>query len=363
LNPYHGGELFLHQLTAVYKRIIKPLFFLLPPETAHHFTVSLLDFILKIPGGEWTMRKIFCIQSPSLKKNISGIQFPNEVGLAAGFDKDGKHLRAMSALGFGFIEVGTVTPLPQPGNPMPRLFRLPKDEALINRMGFNNQGADVVAGRLKNFRASPHHSLIIGGNIGKNKTTANEEAIHDYEICFEKLFDHVDFFVVNVSSPNTPGLRELQEKEPLKKLSLRLQELNRAHEFQKPIFLKIAPDLSNDQLDDIVEIVLETNFAGVVATNTTVLRNNLRASKEELEKSGAGGLSGKPIAERSTEIIRYLKSKSQNKFSIIGAGGIHSAKDALEKINAGADLIEIYTGMIYEGPGLVRGILKSLVKQ
>jgi dihydroorotate dehydrogenase len=347
----------------VYKQIIKPLFFLLPAETAHHFTVSLLDLILKIPGGEWVLRKIFCIENPSLGKNIFGIQFPNVVGLAAGFDKNGKHLRAMSALGFGFIEVGTVTPLPQPGNPKPRLFRLPQDEALINRMGFNNQGADVVAERLKNFRASKHHRLVIGGNIGKNKTTANEDAVRDYEICFEKLFDHVDYFVVNVSSPNTPGLRELQEKEPLKKLSLRLQELNHHQENPKPILLKIAPDLSNDQLDDIVEIVLETNLAGVIATNTTVARSDLKTPKAEAEKSGAGGLSGKPIAERSTEIIRYLKSKSQNRFSIIGVGGIHSAKDALEKINAGADLIEIYTGMIYEGPGLMKDMLRSLVKK
>jgi len=346
----------------VYKRIIKPLFFLLPAETAHHFTVTLLDLVLKIPGGEWLLRKIFCVTNPSLQKDIFGINFPNVIGLAAGFDKDGKHLRAMSAIGFGFIEVGTVTPLPQPGNAKPRLFRLPKDEALINRMGFNNQGVDVVASRLKHFRSSHHHPVIIGGNIGKNKSTPNEKALRDYEICFEKLFDCVDFFVVNVSSPNTPGLRDLQGKGPLKNILLRLQELNHQHENAKPILLKIAPDLSNDQLNDIVEIVLETNLSGVIATNTTLSRNDLKTSSNEIEKAGAGGLSGKSIARRSTEIIRYLKSKSQNKFVIIGVGGIHSPQDAQEKISAGADLIEIYTGMIYEGPSLMKRILKSLLK-
>lgn len=344
----------------MYKHFFKHFFFLFSPETAHHITVSVLDFILKSPGGEWLLRKIFCLQNPALEKTVFGIKFPNAVGLAAGFDKDARHLRAMSCLGFGFIEVGTVTPLPQPGNIKPRLFRLPEDEALINRMGFNNQGVDVVAARVKHFRANHHYPLIIGGNIGKNKSTSNEEAIRDYEICFEELFEYVDFFVVNVSSPNTPGLRELQEKEPLKKILARLQELNHAHGSQKPILLKISPDLTKEQLDDIVEIVIETKLAGVIATNTTISRDDLKTPPGAVKDAGEGGISGKPLAKRSTEIIRYLKSKSQNKFAIIGSGGIHSGKDAVEKINAGADLVEIYTGMIYEGPSLVKGILKSL---
>ncbi len=347
----------------MYKRIIKPILFEFTPEAAHHFTLSFLEIILVIPGGEWLLRRIFCTPGKNSVKEIAGIKFPNPVGLAAGFDKDGKHLRAMSALGFGFIEVGTVTPLPQPGNAMPRLFRLPDDDALINRMGFNNQGVDVAASRIRHFRSAHHHPVIIGGNIGRNKSTANEDAIHDYEICFKKLVDCVDFFVVNVSSPNTPGLRELQEKEPLKKILNRLQELNHESESDrrqgKPIFLKIAPDLTAAQLDDIIEIVLETKLAGVVATNTTLSRDELKTTPAETEAIGAGGLSGKPLAHQSTRIIRYLKSKSQNKFSIIGAGGIHSAKDALEKISAGADLIEIYTGMIYEGPALIKKILEN----
>jgi len=306
------------------------------------------------------LRKIFCLNNSSLEKEVFGIRFPNPVGLAAGFDKDARHLDALSTLGFGFIEVGTVTPMPQPGNEKPRSFRLPKDEALINRMGFNNQGVDVVAHRLAHWRKVNSHPLIVGGNIGKNKSTPNEKAADDYVICFQKLFDVVDYFVVNVSSPNTPGLRELQEKEPLKELLHRLQSLNLPHENPKPILLKIAPDLTNSQLDDIIEIILETKLAGVVATNTSISRNNLKTSQQEIDRIGAGGLSGKPIAQRSTEIIRYLKSKSQNQFAIIGSGGIHSPNDAKEKLEAGADLIQVYTGMIYEGPGLMKRILKSM---
>jgi dihydroorotate dehydrogenase len=282
------------------------------------------------------------------------------VGLAAGFDKDGRHLHALSVLGFGFIEVGTVTPMPQPGNEKPRSFRLPKDDALINRMGFNNQGVDVLAARLKSFRNSNHDKIVMGGNIGKNKSTPNEKAADDYVICFQKLFDVVDYFVVNVSSPNTPGLRALQEKEPLKELLHRLQSLNLPHENPKPILLKISPDLANSQLDEIIEIVLETKIAGIVATNTTISRSNLKTSQQEVDQMGNGGLSGKPLTSRSTEVIRYLKSKSQNQFVIIGVGGIHSSKDAKEKLEAGADLIQVYTGMIYEGPGLTKTILKSL---
>lgn len=311
---------------------------------------------------EWLLRRMLTLKNPSLKKEVAGMHFPNPVGLAAGFDKDARHLHALSVLGFGFIEVGTVTPLPQPGNPKPRSFRLPKDEALINRMGFNNQGVDVAAARIMHYRNSSKYPVIIGGNIGKNKITPNEKAVDDYVICFQKLFDVVDYFVVNVSSPNTPGLRELQEKGPLKELLQRLQTLNLPHENPKPIFLKIAPDLTNEQLNDIAEIILETKIAGVIATNTTISRGGLKTSSSQVEKIGAGGLSGKPIAQRSTEIIRHLKAKSQNRFAIMGVGGIHSAADAKEKLTAGADLIQIYTGMIYEGPGLPKQINRSLMK-
>lgn len=342
----------------MYKLFLKPLFFILSPENAHQFVVSFLESILKIPGAEWVLKKLYCVEHPSLAKNIGGLHFINPVGLAAGFDKDARHIRAMSALGFGSIEVGTVTPLPQPGNERPRSFRLPKDEALINRMGFNNQGVDVMVTRLKTI---DRKKIIIGGNIGKNKTTPIENTISDYEICFQKLFDYVDYFVINVSSPNTPGLRSLQEKEPLTALLTRLQELNHLHEEQKAVFLKIAPDLTFSQLDEIIEIVIQTKLSGVVATNTTTSRNELLSSVAVVEQCGAGGLSGKPLTNRSTEIIRYIKSKSQNRFSIIGVGGIHSYQDAQEKINAGASIVQIYTGLIYEGPSLIKSINKQLL--
>lgn len=287
------------------------------------------------------------------------MHFPNPVGLAAGFDKDAKHIRAMRALGFGSIEVGTVTPLPQPGNERPRSFRLPADKALVNRMGFNNEGVDVMAARLK---VIDRKHIIIGGNIGKNKSTPNEKAIQDYATCFEKLFDYVDYFVINVSSPNTPGLRSLQEKEPLLALLTHLQSLNHQHEKPKPVFLKIAPDLSNTQLDEIVEIVTKTQLAGIVATNTTTSRERLKSSPAIVEKCGSGGLSGRPLASRSTEVIRYLKAKSQQQFCIIGVGGIDSAEEAIAKLDAGADIIQIYTGLIYEGPSLIRQINRQLIK-
>lgn len=306
------------------------------------------------------IRSLWCIENPVLKKNVLGLHFTNPVGLAAGFDKDAKHIRAMSALGFGSIEVGTVTPLPQPGNDRPRSFRLPKDEALINRMGFNNQGVDVMVARLKHI---DRKKVVIGGNIGKNKSTPNEKAISDYEICFEKLFDYVDYFVVNVSSPNTPGLRSLQEKEPLTKLLSRLQELNHQHEQPKPVLLKIAPDLTFTQLDEIIEIILQTRLAGVIATNTTISRKGLLSSPKLIEECGAGGLSGKPLTHRSTEIIQYLSGRSMGQFSIIGVGGIHSEKDALEKIEAGAAIVQIYTGLIYEGPALIKRINRQIIRE
>jgi dihydroorotate dehydrogenase len=346
----------------VYSLLLKPLFFLLPPERAHHFTLSLLEFVIGLPGGTWLMKKLFSPGSSfSSEKTVAGIRFKNIVGLAAGFDKDAKHLEVLSLLGFGFIEIGTVTPLPQPGNDLPRLFRLPKDEALINRMGFNNLGVDLAAARISRYRQSGGQ-LVIGGNIGRNKSTPNEKAADDYVTCFQKLFDQVDYFVVNVSSPNTPGLRELQEKEPLKNLLLRLQALNLPHENPKPIFLKIAPDLSAEQVNDIAEIILETKLAGVIATNTSISRSSLTTSSAVIDKIGAGGLSGKPIAQQSNEIIRRLKEKSGNRFAIIGAGGIHTADEARKKLDAGADLLQVYTGMIYEGPSIVKNILAGLRK-
>lgn len=344
----------------MYKQILKPLFFLLSPETAHHFVIWLLELILKIPGGEWLIQSTWSTKHSKLEKEVFGLHFLNPVGLAAGFDKDAKHIRAMTALGFGSIEVGTVTPLPQPGNERPRSFRLPKDRALINRMGFNNEGVDVMAARLKSI---DRKKIIIGGNIGKNKSTPNEKAIKDYATCFEKLFDYVDYFVINVSSPNTPGLRSLQEKEPLLALLTELQSLNNQRQTPKPLLLKIAPDLTNSQLDEIIEIVTITKLAGIVATNTTISRDGLRSAAAVVDKCGIGGLSGQPLANRSTEIIRYLKSKSQDKFSIIGVGGIDSVKEASAKLEAGADLIQLYTGLIYEGPSLIKKINRQLVKE
>ena len=287
-----------------------------------------------------------------------GLKFKNPVGLAAGFDKNAEFVEELGNLGFGFVEIGTVTPLPQSGNDKPRMFRLPPDAALINRMGFNNQGVEVAAHRLSKAKRD---GLIIGGNIGKNKLTPNEDAVSDYIKCFDALFDVVDYFVVNVSSPNTPGLRELQEKEPLKNILNALQKRNSKNGISKPILLKIAPDLSNDQLDDIVEIVAETKIAGVIATNTTIERSNLRTGGRVVSETG--GLSGKPLTKRSTEVIRYLSEKSNKAFPIIGVGGIHSPEDAIEKLNAGASLIQLYTGFIYEGPALIKRINKALLKK
>lgn len=339
---------------ALYKFLLKPLFFLLPPERAHYATLALFRFALAIPLIGWLMRRLYTFEHPKLKRTVFGLAFKNPVGLAAGFDKDGKAFRTMAALGFGFVEVGTVTPEPQVGNAKPRLFRLPKDEALINRMGFNNAGAEAMVQRLQGKRPP---GLIIGGNIGKNKTTPNEQAVKDYEICFEKLFPHVDYFVVNVSSPNTPGLRELQDKEPLTRLLNHLQKLNRAKDKSKPILLKIAPDLTDAQLDDIVEIVQQTGIDGVIATNTTISREGLQ---QNTEKIGAGGLSGQPLRQRSTAIIRYLKNRSDGQMTIIGVGGIASPADAIEKLEAGASLVQIYTGLVYEGPALVKRINREL---
>jgi dihydroorotate dehydrogenase len=302
---------------------------------------------------------MFCIKDSRLEREVFGIQFPNPVGLAAGFDKDARLIDELSCFGFGFIEIGTLTPKAQSGNPKPRLFRLTEDSAIINRMGFNNEGVEEAIPRLKKRKSN----TIIGGNIGKNKLTTNENATEDYINSFNSLFPYVDYFVVNVSSPNTPGLRDLQEKEPLTQLLNSLQEINNKKEKKKAILLKIAPDLTNNQLDDIIQIVLDTKIDGVIATNTTLDRSNLKTDKTKVDSIGNGGLSGKPVNKRSTEVIKYLSEKSNKAFPIIGVGGIHSAEDALEKLDAGATLIQIYTGFIYEGPSLVKRINKAILKR
>lgn len=315
-------------------RLIKPLFFQFDPEKVHYFVVKRLKwFHENFPLGKTILRSSFDIHIKGLEREVFGIKFRNPVGLAAGFDKNGEYIEALSDLGFGFIEVGTVTPLPQPGNDLPRMFRLPEDSALINRMGFNNKGVDTLAERLRVLKLKDK-TIVVGGNIGKNKNTPNEEAVNDYVKCFDRLFDVVDYFVVNVSSPNTPGLRALQEKEPLTLLLKTLQERNSKNGISRPILLKIAPDLTNEQLDDIVDIVKETKIAGVIATNTTIDREGLY-SPAELAKE-TGGLSGKPLTLRSTEVIRYLSQKSNKAFPIIGVGGIHSPQDAKDKLEAGA---------------------------
>jgi dihydroorotate dehydrogenase len=340
-------------------RLIKPLFFKFDPEKVHYFVVQRLKWFHEhFPLGKTIIRSSFDIHIKGLEREVFGIKFRNPVGLAAGFDKNGEYIEALSDLGFGFIEVGTVTPLPQPGNDQPRMFRLAEDEAIINRMGFNNKGVDTLAERLRVLKLKDK-SIVIGGNIGKNKNTPNEDAVSDYVKCFDRLFDVVDYFVVNVSSPNTPGLRALQEKEPLTLLLKTLQERNHKDGISRPILLKIAPDLTNEQLDDIVEIVMESGIAGVIATNTTIDRTGLTTAAEIANE--AGGLSGKPLTVRSTEVIRYLSQKSNKAFPIIGVGGVHSPQDAKDKLEAGASLVQLYTGFIYEGPGIVKRICKALV--
>jgi dihydroorotate dehydrogenase len=342
----------------MYKSLIRPLFFTVDPEKIHHITFKMVKVLNAIPGVSPILKSIYTVKDDRLKRNVFGLEFQNPVGLAAGFDKDGKLYDELGNYGFGFVEVGTVTPKPQAGNPTPRLFRLPQDKGLINRMGFNNNGVEGLVSRLKGRKKG---QLIIGGNIGKNKVTPNEEALNDYKICFEALFDHVDYFVVNVSSPNTPNLRDLQEKEPLKKLLLSLQEDNDKKTNPKPILLKIAPDLTDGQLDDIIEIVNESGIAGLIATNTTISRANLKEDDKKVEAIGAGGLSGAPVRGRSTEVIRYLTKKSNGSIPIVAVGGIFTAQDAKEKLDAGASLIQVYTGFIYEGPGMVKRINKGLL--
>ena len=340
--------------------LLRRTLFLFDAEKVHYFTTFLLKFLLKFSFTRIIFKKLFVLEDPKLERTVFGLKFKNPVGMAAGFDKNAEMFNDLAYCGFGFIEVGTLTPLGQSGNPKPRLFRIKKDKGILNRLGFNNKG---VASAIPRLKVRKHPNLIIGGNIGKNKITPNEDATNDYVLAFEQLFPHVDYFVVNVSSPNTANLRDLQEKEPLTALLSELKNRNSLKDKPKPILLKIAPDLTNSQLDDIIEIVRFTKIDGVIATNTTIGRDDLKTDSKLLMQYGAGGISGKPLAKRSTEVIRYLHDNSKGEFPIIGVGGIHSADDALEKLAAGASLIQLYTGFIYEGPGIVRKINEAILKQ
>jgi dihydroorotate dehydrogenase len=341
--------------------LLRRLLFTLDAEKAHYVAMNALSYT---PGAKAIAKSMFSFDDSSLRKDVFGLSFKNPVGLGAGFDKNGVYLEALSTLGFGFVEVGTVTPLEQPGNEKPRLFRLPKDKALINRMGFNNEGADALKKRLevwKNHRSSANHQMIVGCNIGKNKITANEDAWKDYNICFTKLHDSADYFVVNVSSPNTPGLRALQDKDALYKILSELQDINYGLTSKKTLLLKIAPDLTTSQLDDIVSLVSETKLDGLVATNTTISQERLMTSQPEITNIGAGGLSGKPLRERSTEVVSYLAKHINSNIPIVASGGIFSGNDAKEKLDAGAALVQVWTGFIYEGPGIVKNICRQLL--
>ncbi len=344
--------------------LIRELLFCFPPEDVHYFSMNLLKAGCRVGPIKSLIRKGFCFEATDLEKTVFGLNFSNPVGLGAGFDKNALYLNELEALGFGFVEIGTVTPKAQPGNDKPRLFRLPKDKALINRMGFNNDGVEIIKNRLVNWNNSklqtPNSKLIIGGNIGKNKVTPNEDAWKDYNICFTELFDCVDYFVVNVSSPNTPGLRELQEKDSLKKILSELQNINAAQSKQKPLLLKIAPDLTQEQLDDIVDLSFEVQLSGLVATNTTINRQQLQTPNSKLQTIGAGGLSGLPVKQRATEVVQYLSTQTSGKIPIIASGGIFTGADAKEKLDAGAALVQVWTGFVYEGPAIVKNICQYL---
>lgn len=338
----------------MYKSFLRPLLFSFPAEKAHHIAMKALQLGMKTPLVKGLLS---CDPKKGQSVELMGLKFPNRIGLAAGFDKDGKSFRALAGLGFGFLELGTVTPLPQSGNPQPRLFRLPKDRAIINRMGFNNEGVMKLKSRLEKGRPN---GIVIGGNIGKNKDTPNEEAVNDYLRCMEVLHPFVDYFTVNMSSPNTPNLRELQDKEPLRQILSRLMKFNLSQPTPRPVLLKIAPDLSTHQVDDIVEIVLEEKLAGVVATNTTISRAGLKTDSQKVENIGSGGLSGAPLTTKSLHIVEYLRKKLGPELVIIGVGGLMSLRDAQNMRSAGADLVQLYTGFVYEGPGLVRELVKEL---
>jgi dihydroorotate dehydrogenase len=343
----------------MYKMLVRPLLFLVDAEKIHHVVFKLLKIIGAIPGGKFLLSILYNYKNPNLSKTLFGLYFENPVGLAAGFDKNAILIDELACLGFGFIEIGTLTPKPQPGNPKPRLFRLPADGGLINRMGFNNEGVGIAVEKLKKRKSN----VIVGGNIGKNKDTPNELAIDDYTYAFEVLFEHVDYFVVNVSSPNTPGLRALQEKEPLTHLLSYIKKLSLSRKNPKPVLLKIAPDLNEEQLNDIVEILQSTKTDGIIATNTTISRKELQTSAKEISEIGAGGLSGAPLKDQSNAIIKYLRNRLGPKYPIIGVGGIMNADDAIEKLNAGADLVQVYTGFVYEGPGFAKTINKKLAQR
>ncbi|MEI8052763.1 MAG: quinone-dependent dihydroorotate dehydrogenase [Bacteroidota bacterium] len=335
--------------------LLRNILFLFDAEKVHYFSMNVLKAICKISFIKWITHKIYKAEHPV---KAMGIEFTNMVGLGAGFDKNAKYLTELETLGFGFVEIGTVTPKYQEGNQKPRLFRLPQDKALINRMGFNNEGADIISKRLSSWRKNnPKSKLIIGGNIGKNKSTPNEDAWKDYESCFKVLYDYVDYFVVNVSSPNTPGLRALQEKDSLKQIFKALQKINPK---KKSILLKIAPDLSIDQLNDIIDLWREIQLDGLIVSNTTIDRNNLKTSKIEIEKIGMGGLSGLPIIDKSTAMLKYIHQQTEGKLFMIGSGGIFTAQHANEKINSGASLVQVWTGFIYEGPIIVKNIISAL---
>ncbi len=341
----------------LYQSIVRPVLFLFPPEFVHRMVAGILPFMVKVPGVAWMIRKHYCLHDPKLEREVFGIRFPNPVGMAAGFDKEAKLYNVLSDFGFGFVEIGTVTPLGQKGNPRPRLFRLPKDKALINRMGFNNHGIDDFTAQLRKRKAR----VIIGGNIGKNTLTTNEDAAIDYCHCFRELFPFVDYFVVNISCPNIKDLNKLQNRDELVSLLEQIQEINLSKQQPKPILLKISPDLNPGQLDEVIDIIRETKLDGIVATNTTTLRENLSTPTHIVAKAGQGGLSGEPLRDKSTSVIRYLHKKSEGKIPIIGVGGIGSPSDAREKLKAGATLVQVYTGFIYHGPSLAKQINRSLL--
>ena len=338
----------------MYKKLLKPILFCIDPERVHEITFFFINLIFKIPFVSSLISKIYSLKNPILETEVFGIKFPNPIGLAAGFDKNAKLYNEFSNFGFGFIEIGTVTPLPQEGNPKKRLFRLVSDEAIINCMGFNNIGLEEVIKRLKYNKG-----VIVGGNIGKNKITDFNNSIQDYLICFEKLYPHVNYFAINVSSPNTEKLRDLQQKDLLKNLLEAIQKKNKSYSFPKPVLLKIGPDLSRDQLIDVIEVIAETSLDGIIATNTTLSRDNLTSSKDLVNQKG--GLSGRPISEKSTNIIKFIHEKSNGSIPIIGVGGIMNPDDAIEKIKAGASLIQIYSGFVYSGPSIVKKINKAII--
>ncbi len=360
-NPHQAKNYVLTDVSSgpVMYKIIRNILFLFPAEPVHHFSMTLLSWGCRTATGRKFVSRFFSKDSPAYEKKVFGLAFPNPIGLGAGFDKNARYLRELETLGFGFVEIGTVTPLAQPGNEKPRLFRLPKDRALINRMGFNNEGALAVAQRLRLWKAQGSSRLVIGGNIGKNKQTPNEEAWRDYERCFLELTDCVDYFVVNVSSPNTPGLRALQGKESLRKILTHLQGLNESHPPKKPLLLKIAPDLTAPEVDDVIELAVEIKLDGLVVSNTTVSRDNLLTDPAKLERIGAGGLSGAPLRNKSTELVGYIHQKTGGNIPIIASGGVFTPEDAVEKIAAGASLLQVWTGFIYEGPGIVKKILSK----